>query len=1137
MNKLMRLIKVCSRYLLVAVLLALSVLPLLPAQQTAKAVTYTYSQTLLENTGNVTQYIHANTNISDNLTNFPFRDYMDASNWDFTQAKSDGTDITYFSQEGVELKPWIETYNATAQVGILWFTDNLTAWSRDRYVTKKWGNAGASNISNPVIFSYDPQLKAFWAFNELGGTTLHDYSGNGNNGVVQPSTATAKSDGVLHAFSYPMLGDVFANVPTGATVSSIDFYLKKVGTATGTANVTVRNATTNATIGVLGTISASTVSTNLTKYTFNSTPVVVNVSSIKITFEYSSGTGDGNGIDVSYASGATNSIGHLTYYPSGGPWGENNDNISWGNLIVNNHQYGSWPWWSSDGNQGLTFDGYGGSVNISASSSLNDVVDPSISMFIDKYNGTGGSGEGTILSKGYGLLDLNNLGNDWLQYDRGFSGGTEKWKQNTANIWSPSTNVSIIMRHDTSLGSPGYNPLWIINGTSMLSTSVASTTGTLLTDAANNLFIGNIAAESRTWNGTINDIWIWSGRKTTSWLEMFSKNYSRTSLIYRGVSPLATVVTNSVSGASMNATGGISGTLSGNLTYLGSQLNGLVRFDLGNGVFTPWQSTGLVTANFSYGNYPVNQYVGYFQALPFSDGSIFGAYSAATDNNTITSGSILHLTTPDLHTWSVANAITPIINADTTANTYANFAISGDDTVTYFDVRVSQSGPSLIKLYTRNSYDKGATLTAPIQVVTGSNNTQATEVGSGLLLRDGNQIMGAMYDISIAGDGSDMQPRPLLSTDKGHTWHFGGLIGSNPSLNGDAMFVESANGTVRAYLQSTLTANLGQLYRSDTSNDGVTWSTPVPSGISAASAPMDVKRVSFSPDVVVMAVNPWDGTIYNPRTPIELLRFTGGLDTVPDKVTLANNADVYSHGNALNDHPFIFVNGQNLVLYWFNQGVIYTNGIPSDSNQGNQGKWYNASIPYLFGDKPEIGEVTDSLPQNMKVDKDSHFNYRIMAQTSGGTSYGATQQGTLVLTQAGMPTVVTGAITNVAFNTFGATLNGNVTSLGVATSFYAGFQYSGDGITWQDTPWAVMSATGSLSANVTGQSSWQTLYSRTKVRVGSVIDYGNIVASTYPSFGIYTNSYNTAWAGIGLGLGMVIIAFGLYVGRGAKVGE
>ncbi|MDD5626100.1 MAG: DUF2341 domain-containing protein [Patescibacteria group bacterium] len=96
-------------------------------------------------------------NSARDLTNYQVRIKLTSSNFDFSKAKSDGTDIRFTSTNGTsELKYWLESYSQSGQTAVVWVKvpSILASTTPDIYIY--YGYSGASNVSdlaNTFIFA------------------------------------------------------------------------------------------------------------------------------------------------------------------------------------------------------------------------------------------------------------------------------------------------------------------------------------------------------------------------------------------------------------------------------------------------------------------------------------------------------------------------------------------------------------------------------------------------------------------------------------------------------------------------------------------------------------------------------------------------------------------------------------------------------------------------------------------------------------------------------------------------------------------------------------------------------------------------------------------------------------------------
>lgn len=116
-----------------------------------------------------------------------------------------------------------------------------------------------------------------------------------------------------------MAGQKFTTF-NAARIYEVGIILSKDGAPTGTANVTVRNADTDALIGTIGSIDISTIAADATLYTFTSTPVnITSTTNIRVLFECPPGDPFTNNIDI-HKSATDLDTGVCTRYKVGVGW-------------------------------------------------------------------------------------------------------------------------------------------------------------------------------------------------------------------------------------------------------------------------------------------------------------------------------------------------------------------------------------------------------------------------------------------------------------------------------------------------------------------------------------------------------------------------------------------------------------------------------------------------------------------------------------------------------------------------------------------------------------------------------------------------------------------------------------------------
>jgi len=132
-----------------------------------------------------------NTSNSNDLTDYQVKITLDNTNFDFSHANSDGSDIRFTDDDGSTLLyHWIEKWDSTNQEAIIWVKVPSIPASSNKTIYMYYGNASASDasdVSNTFIREIDG-LVGSWHFDEGSGTTAYDSSGNSNDGAINGAT-------------------------------------------------------------------------------------------------------------------------------------------------------------------------------------------------------------------------------------------------------------------------------------------------------------------------------------------------------------------------------------------------------------------------------------------------------------------------------------------------------------------------------------------------------------------------------------------------------------------------------------------------------------------------------------------------------------------------------------------------------------------------------------------------------------------------------------------------------------------------------------------------------------------------------------------------------------------------------------
>jgi len=166
---------------------------------------------------------------------------LDSSNFIFSQAKTDGSDLRFADPDGTPLNYSIERWDNTNKKAWLWVkVPQVDASSSTDYMTMYWGRPDAqTQSSDSAVFS---AYKVAYHLSESPGASapqFTDASGLGNNGTAQSGatgdsvTANIGKGDVLNGSSkYITTTTSFANQTTFTT----SLWFKTTTTAQGTSS-------------------------------------------------------------------------------------------------------------------------------------------------------------------------------------------------------------------------------------------------------------------------------------------------------------------------------------------------------------------------------------------------------------------------------------------------------------------------------------------------------------------------------------------------------------------------------------------------------------------------------------------------------------------------------------------------------------------------------------------------------------------------------------------------------------------------------------------------------------------------------------------------------------------------------------
>jgi len=115
-------------------------------------------------------------NTGSNLTNYQVKIVLDSSNFDFTKANSDGSDVRFYDMNNNPLPYYIEVWDSTARLAIIWVKLNLTGGGTTR-IKMVYNNPSLTvSTSNPYsVFDF---------YDDFSGSSLNSSIWGVSTGAV-----------------------------------------------------------------------------------------------------------------------------------------------------------------------------------------------------------------------------------------------------------------------------------------------------------------------------------------------------------------------------------------------------------------------------------------------------------------------------------------------------------------------------------------------------------------------------------------------------------------------------------------------------------------------------------------------------------------------------------------------------------------------------------------------------------------------------------------------------------------------------------------------------------------------------------------------------------------------------------------
>jgi hypothetical protein len=161
--------------------------------------------------------------ISGMVRDFPVLVRLNADNFDFRSANSDGSDLLFTKSDGTALPSEIEYWDALKNSAAVWFrADTLVASDSSRYVNMYWGNSLVDTVSNSRnVFDTAAHFAGVWHLSDTG-LVSSDATINSKNGANSGCTVTDGYIGSARRFasgSFIKIPGVF-NAPKDLTLSA-----------------------------------------------------------------------------------------------------------------------------------------------------------------------------------------------------------------------------------------------------------------------------------------------------------------------------------------------------------------------------------------------------------------------------------------------------------------------------------------------------------------------------------------------------------------------------------------------------------------------------------------------------------------------------------------------------------------------------------------------------------------------------------------------------------------------------------------------------------------------------------------------------------------------------------------------------
>ncbi len=137
--------------------------------------------------------------ISNTVYHFPMLVRLKKTNFNFSEAKADGSDLRFSTIDNKFLSYEIERWDTTAGLAEVWvLVDSILADNSRQHFLMYWGNPEASSMSNSVTtFDTTQGFQGVWHLSGQGTSQAHDATANGFHGTPMNMTAASAIEGAI----------------------------------------------------------------------------------------------------------------------------------------------------------------------------------------------------------------------------------------------------------------------------------------------------------------------------------------------------------------------------------------------------------------------------------------------------------------------------------------------------------------------------------------------------------------------------------------------------------------------------------------------------------------------------------------------------------------------------------------------------------------------------------------------------------------------------------------------------------------------------------------------------------------------------------------------------------------------------